>query len=341
MKKERKNYITLLSVISAIAVVCLHTNGCFWSFSKERYWFTANIIECVFFFAVPIFFMITGVTLIDYQEKYSTKEYFKKRINKTFIPFIIWSLFGLLFGIFAEKSISINDIDIKYIFNGIFSTSFTVIYWFFTSLFIIYLCIPLFSSVEKAKKKSTFLYLVIVGIIFNSLLPFINNVFNLGLYLPITVLVASGYLIYPLLGYLLDRIELTKKQKIIIYIVGIIGLLMHIIGTYKLSMDAGKIIDTYKGYTNIPCIMYSVAIFVLLKDIGNRITNYKIINVIGKYTFPIYLMHWYVLRIFVKLFSINTQNILYRLGTPFIIVPICILIAYILRKIQKIKKIVP
>ena len=60
---------------------------------------------------------------------------------------------------------------------------------------------------------------------------------------------------------------------------------MHIIGTYKLSMDAGKIIDTYKGYTNIPCIMYSVAIFVLLKDIGNRITNYKIINVIGKYTF--------------------------------------------------------
>lgn len=274
MKKERKNYITLLSVISAIAVVCLHTNGCFWSFSKERYWFTANIIECVFFFAVPIFFMITGVTLIDYQEKYSTKEYFKKRINKTFIPFIIWSLFGLLFGIFAEKSISINDIDIKYIFNGIFSTSFTVIYWFFTSLFIIYLCIPLFSSVEKAKKKSTFLYLVIVGIIFNSLLPFINNVFNLGLYLPITVLVASGYLIYPLLGYLLDRIELTKKQKIIIYIVGIIGLLMHIIGTYKLSMDAGKIIDTYKGYTNIPCIMYSVAIFVLLKDIGNRIKCY-------------------------------------------------------------------
>lgn len=156
MKKERKNYITLLSVISAIAVVCLHTNGCFWSFSKERYWFTANIIECVFFFAVPIFFMITGVTLIDYQEKYSTKEYFKKRINKTFIPFIIWSLFGLLFGIFAEKSISINDIDIKYIFNGIFSTSFTVIYWFFTSLFIIYLCIPLFSSVEKAKKKVHF-----------------------------------------------------------------------------------------------------------------------------------------------------------------------------------------
>lgn len=337
----RKNYLTLLSVISAIAVVCLHTNGCFWAFSKENYWFTANIIECVFFFAVPIFFMITGVTLIDYQEKYSTKEYFKKRINKTFIPFIIWSIIGLLFNIVAEKSISINDIDIKYIFNGIFSTSFTGIYWFFISLFIIYLCIPLFASVEKEKKKSIFLYLIIVGIIFNSLLPFINNVFNLGLYLPITVLVASGYLIYPLLGYLLDRIELTKKQKIIIYIVGIIGLLMHIIGTYILSMDAGKIIDTYKGYTNIPCIIYSVAIFVLLKDIGNRITNYKIINVIGKYTFPIYLMHWYVLRIFVKLFSINTQSILYRLGAPFIIVPICMLIAYFLRKIPLIKKCVP
>ena len=88
--KDRKNYITFLSIISAIAVVILHTNGCFWIFSNKRYWFTANIIECLFYFAVPAFFMITGITLMNYRDKYDTKTYFKKRIIKTVIPFLTW-----------------------------------------------------------------------------------------------------------------------------------------------------------------------------------------------------------------------------------------------------------
>ncbi len=339
--KDRKNYITLLSVISAIAVVYLHINSCFWAFSKERYWFTANIMECIFYFAVPVFFMITGVTLIDYQKKYSTKEYFKKRINKTFIPFVIWSLIGLLFLIFYEKSISIENVDIKYIFNGIFSTSFVNIYWFFPVLFCIYLCIPLFSAVDDSKKESTFKYLCIVGIIFNILLPFINNVFNLGLVLPINVVVISGCLLYSLLGYLLDKKVFNKKERTIIYTLGIIGLLMHIIGTYKLSMDAGEIVRTYKGYTNIPCILYSVAVFVFIKNISSKITKYDMINFIGKYTFSIYLMHWYFLRILVKTFNINTINIFYRLLSPVVVIPICILITYLLRKIPFVKRIVP
>lgn len=96
---QQKDFcITFIQVISAIAVVFLHTNGCFWQFSKtERYWHTANIIESVFYFAVPLFFMVTGITLIDYQDKYSTKEFFKKRIIKTLFPYIIWSLIGALY----------------------------------------------------------------------------------------------------------------------------------------------------------------------------------------------------------------------------------------------------
>lgn len=84
-----KKYITVLSVLSCIAVVYLHINDCFWNFSYENYWISANIIESIFYFAVPVFFMISGCTLIDYRNKYSTKIYFKKRINKTLIPFII------------------------------------------------------------------------------------------------------------------------------------------------------------------------------------------------------------------------------------------------------------
>lgn len=64
MNNRDTQYLTLLNVLSAFSVVFLHTNGCFLHFSTERYWFTANIIESIFYFAVPVFFMISGATLI-------------------------------------------------------------------------------------------------------------------------------------------------------------------------------------------------------------------------------------------------------------------------------------
>ena len=53
-------------------------NGCFWQFSYDRYWITANIIECICYFAVPIFFMISGATLLNYRKRYTTAVFFKK-----------------------------------------------------------------------------------------------------------------------------------------------------------------------------------------------------------------------------------------------------------------------
>lgn len=86
MEYQNKHFfLSFLQCICAISVVTLHTNGIFWKFSQtERYWFTANIVESLFYFAVPIFFMITGATLLNYQERYSTKEYFVRRIKKQY-----------------------------------------------------------------------------------------------------------------------------------------------------------------------------------------------------------------------------------------------------------------
>lgn len=84
---NRIQYISLASVISAISVVYLHTNSyCFWDFSVSRAWMTSNIIESFFHFPVPIFFMISGAMLIDFNNRYDLKEYFLKRFNKTVIP---------------------------------------------------------------------------------------------------------------------------------------------------------------------------------------------------------------------------------------------------------------
>lgn len=113
MENKRIEYISLASVLSASAVVFLHANECVGQFSYARYWFTANFIHSVFIFAVPLFFMISGAMLLEFDKKYDIKTYFSKRIHKTLIPYIFWSIIGILFQVYYLKSVS--NVDLLYI----------------------------------------------------------------------------------------------------------------------------------------------------------------------------------------------------------------------------------
>lgn len=345
MNKNNKEYITLINVVSCIAVVFLHTNGCFWAFSTARYWKTANIIESLFYFAVPCFFMITGATLMDFREKYTLKVYFQKRIKKTVIPFFCWSIIGILFRIFVLMNIDVENINPSYIYNGIVNVSFVPIYWFFITLFCMYLSLPLFSVVEKKYRKEIFSYLAIAGFIINFGILIIRNTIFPDLAWPFSVGVVSGFLIYLVLGYLICTYDISPKMRKLIYVCSIAGLFIHCVGTYCVSMEAGKIISTFKGYDAAPCIMYSVGIFVWLKYHSDTIMKNKVINklvhFISPYTFGIYLLQFFIYNTILHNFDIHTESIKYRLGAPFVIIPIAILIIWALKKIPVIRNIVP
>lgn len=335
--------LTFIQVVCAFSVIILHTNGCFWTFSAtDRYWVTANIIESVFYFAVPIFFMITGITLIDYQDRYSTKEYFKKRIKKTVFPYIIWSFIGIIYFYLHGR---IEAVTLKYVINGLLNGNIIGIYWFFPALFCIYLSIPLFASVNKENRKLIFKYLLLVAFLVNIMIPFIKNVTGIDINWPYSAGVVAGYLVWIVAGVLLYLYPPDKTGKCIIICLGVSGLLMHIVGTYVLSISMGSIVQTYKGYNNLPCFFYSLGVFIVLIKIGRKAMKInvlkKLINFLGKYTFVFYLMHWYIMDILRDTLNIDVRSIIWRLGAPFVIGIIIIMITYILRFIPVVSKIVP
>jgi surface polysaccharide O-acyltransferase-like enzyme len=329
-KKNNFYYITVLQVISALAVVLLHANGAFWHYRDTISWQFNNVIESVFYFAVPIFFMITGATLIDYQDRYDTKTFFKRRFLKVLIPFIFWSLFGLFFfGFIRGKSYSLDPLSI---YNNIVDNKYVSIFWFFIPLICIYLSIPLFAAVDKEKRIKTFKYLAILGIILNILMPFLVSCFSYAFHrrvaLNIEVGVVAGYLIYPVIGYLLHKIDLTKKQRIMIYIAAIIGLLIHIVGTIIVSKHSGHVDKLFKGYLNLPCLLSSVGVFVFFKYHESAKLLQKLkksITLLAKYTFALYLVHHFVI--------IQLIDILSPLGivsTLAIFVPIVFVLASVI-----------
>ena len=77
-------YLDILNIIAIIAVIALHHNGGVHTYRNEASWYFNLIIECIFYFAVPVFLLITGATLMKYRERYNTKTFFKTNFT-TFI----------------------------------------------------------------------------------------------------------------------------------------------------------------------------------------------------------------------------------------------------------------
>lgn len=91
-KGSRVIYFDILNIIAIVAVIALHCNGIVHGNPNIKAWNTSLIVECICYFAVPLFCMLSGATLMNYREKYDTKTFFKKRVIKVLIPFIIWAI---------------------------------------------------------------------------------------------------------------------------------------------------------------------------------------------------------------------------------------------------------
>lgn len=340
-----KPYISVLRVFACLAVLLLHTNGAFWEFNYEPYWLSANIIESLFYFAVPVFFMISGVTLLNYRERQDTKTYIRKRIAKTVIPFIGWSFIGLL-NLIISKQIIISDLNAISIINSIFNTSYVHIYWFFIALFTIYLCIPVLSLIPKGYRQTCFLYIIIVSFLLNSFFPFLCNLtqgkiqYNGALNMPL----GSHYLIYVLAGYYIDNYEIKKRGRHILYILGLGGGIAHIGGTWYLSYKYGEISNLFKGYVNVPCILYSIAIFCFFKHIDyNKWKSYclKTVSFFDKETFGIYLVHWFILSHITSTGIFNTHSLMFRIFGGIILFISSGFVIKIIKRISCLKFLVP
>lgn len=343
MGKKRIEYLPVIQVICACAVCFLHTNTAFWSYSNKPWWITANFIECLFYFAVPVFYMISGATLIGFLERYSIKDYLKKRVSKAVIPFLGWSLIGLVYQIVLGR-IDISNLGLLSIVSGILSTSYVQIFWFFIPLFCLYISIPVFSAVDKKHQKTVFTYILIAGFTINVAIPFLFSCLRINLSWPFVIDVINGSMLYAITGYMLVQYPLKRTGRIILYVCSLLGFFIHAVGTHILSAAAGEVVSTYKGYYSFACYLYSIGIFVFLQNVGTTIMQRKIgvvFRFLSQYTFPIYLMHYFIIDLMNICFSPNAISLVYRLGAPFVIIPIIIGITWLLRKIPYMKYFVP
>ena len=341
IKDNRIFFLDVLNVLAIISVVALHMNGIVHTYSPDRSWATSLVMECVFYYAVPVFFMITGANLLNYRQKYDTKTYFKKRFIKVLIPAMFWILFVV---VWKTKMGWLEVKSIKDFFNIIFSNQEETTYYFIWEILGVYLTIPIISLIINERKDSTktMWYFVIVFFIFNSLLPFCFSLAGIS-YNGAFSLRIGEYFIFVVLGYLLLKTDIKKRDRIIIYVLGFLCIVFRYFMTYYFSRKSGVLITTTWGYTRPHSIILAVSVFVFFKYLNyNGISDNikKIFITLSRCSYGIYLIHLIIKYYETDLFNLNIYSWEYRTFGILLTYFISLLIVYIFKKIPILKRIV-
>lgn len=302
-------YFDVLNVISCISVVCLHSNGFIHEFAKDDWWWLRVMIEVLCYFAVPVFFMLSGSTLMQYRQRYSTWTFYKKRFSRTIVPYVFWGGLFYLLPSLLKGTFGWHDMIMR------FTTGSITNYWFFIPLFTLYIFMPFLSLMVINMTKKAVLALCGLLFVFQSLMPTVYMLFGLELRVPMPI---GGYFLFALLGY---YFSITKwdENRLVLSLIGILATLSVMIRYYFIyvSDEKNSQLFTYFGlYSIIPAVF----IFLLIKKCANKMDshNNSIWIFLSHKTLGVYLIHTYL--IYKLMLILDWTNILF--------VPISVVVVY-------------
>lgn len=346
-ENKRILYFDLLNIAACFFVVVLHFNvSSHWYYESPKYLFSL-FCECAFYWPVPIFLMLSGATLMRYRERYDTKTFFKKRLARVLVPFLAWSL--LLIPLQVELGLMEAPIGPRSLVTAIFQTKVMQVYWFFTPLFAIYLAMPVLSCMTDDKFRRPLWYAVIVGFVTSAVLPPLCALFGIGYNSNLIPPLFTGFGIFPVLGYLTSTTDFSKRQRYVIYALGILSIVIRFFVIYlgRGVADEGK--PDYAvlwSYTSFAGVLPGLAVFVGFKHVRWKffLRNPKALKIVAtasSCSFGIYLIHMIPIEFcehFIAGVNYTVPWILF--GAP-VTYTLCLLVVWAVRHAPVLRRLFP
>jgi hypothetical protein len=293
--------------------------------------------------AVPLFSLCIGATLLNYNEKYNIKEYYKRRFKKIVIPIVGWNIIYYFYKRYILKNLKLEKINFIVLYRLYFYNKLNGIIYSLRIFVLGYMIIPLIANVEKKKKIEIYSYCFLILLLNQSLIPyFISTVLpNLGKW-PYNY--NFGYVIYLFAGYIVQNYQFNFIIKYLIYICGLIFLLVRMEISHYLTIKNKKPDLSQLGYVNLPCVIYSCSLFLFIKEYSHiifKIIRTKYINKIGSLTMGPFFLHKMIIWTLPYLFKFNKYDLNYRLFGAFLISFFSFIITAFIKKIPIIRIIIP
>jgi len=212
-------------------------------------------------------------------------------------------------------------------------------FWFFGSLIIIYLFLPLLCKLFKSN-KSLYFTIIMCGtcIIINGI-----NIYNYNsgsdiiIHRIIQTFRLWTWLTYFLLGGFLRKIDILKKidvnKKVIIMIIMISVMIIY---EYFFSMRLYGNMYAENFYDSIIVLLTSIVTFITFKEMN--IKENKIMNTMGSLTIGVYAIHGIIINILGTFLLLNNNFI--NIGYSIVVFIISMIISYIIYKVPIINQLI-
>ena len=340
MSNKRIISADIIRILSAFLVVMLHVSGVLWTTLDvtSSNWSIINIYNSLSRCCVQIFIMLSGMFLLNPKKNISDISIYTKYLPRVIISLLFWSSIYLL-------SEPINIETIKYIIISILKGNTNYHLWFLYMLIGLYIL----TIITKNATRNQLLYFISIGIFISIIIPSLSNYFPFSLISSnldkMYLFMPRSYLIFYLLGFYLTNYEIKKSRRIILYALGIFSALFTIFITQYLSIKNLSPKDSWQGVFSINTLLYSVAIFIFLKNWFDKIMfsdkSIKLISLLSSCSFGVFLTHDLFIKYLIRHNILNAN-----LSNPAIMIPLIVLgififsvlLSYIIKKIPIINK---
>ena len=307
--KNRVLYLDMLRIAATFATIIIHV-------SEEKYastigdfktWNIFNIYDSLSRFSVPIFVMISGAIFLDDSKSISIQRIYSKNIKRMIIFF--WSGFYTIYvgiAIFIEQ----GKIDKGYLVSKFIIGHYHM--WFLPMIVGLYMIVPVWKKILEDKRLEN--YCMILSGIFVFIVPTVLSVIKNSaistlydfLYYKMTI----GYISYFILGYYLYHNNLKGIIEIIIYGLGLTGILSTILISTYLVQYKGATYGYYDNF-NINILLSCIGIFLFFKNIVSKVhigqNCEKMIIKVSNCCFGIYMLHAFFIEILSRI-GLNTLS---------------------------------
>ena len=344
-------FVDVLNVVSCIAVLMLHVSLNVFAPERSHAWAQAVAFQAVAIFAVPVFFMVSGMNLLGYRSRYSTKAFIRKRlwrVGKALILasiccYLLFVLFPQAFGTQAyADSFGFIDFTKRFMTNNV-----NDFYWFLYSIIYLYALTPLLSL--AADNKRLMEYLIILTFAFAWGIPLLEHLgvgeqyFASSLNWP---LYTSQDLLYFLLGYYLAhhaKLRLPSWAWLLIAACAAAAMFAMALRTNGYFAGARPMPTEYHNYAinGSPIrVVESVAVFMLFAGIEPwlRSLPHHVLGmlralsgaVLGVYLFHILTLNWLATNVHGAFGEALTRFPLLRLAIIYVVTTVIVIVGKIL-----------
>ena len=285
---NRYAWADVLKIVSAFAVVWIHTTANVYDDFHNKSWIWYLLVSSFQTFGVPCFYMVSGALLLS--SNTSIKTSLQKRVPRILIPLIFWSIVYIL----LRKFILGENLDILTSVIKLFFESQYYHLWFMYPLLGLYFLLPIIALLFKEKENhNLLLYCLMIFLFVPATFYSILSITGFWTDRPWFALGFPELGLFILGKVLFDRRGQLQKYKKFLPILILFGYLLTVISSYYLSTHFLSPRKDFFETQRIPVIIYCSSIFALFVcSFSNINTKLKLIfSELGNLSFGIYLIH--------------------------------------------------